>query len=130
VDWGSEYTKSRAELLLWQKEPPASGLMRELAHRAKERYEEMVQCKLIQPLLAWALSSADPVIRCAGVELATVCQLLHHMGPLLLTQQVRDYDRALSGRIEPLPPETLSQYLALTARLGNLIRDLDHWRRR
>ena len=70
------------------------------------------------------------LIRNAGVEVATVCELLHRMGPLLLTQQTRHYDRAQWGAIQPLLPEVLQQYVVLADRLGKLLRDLCYWRER
>jgi hypothetical protein len=57
-------------LLLESSYATGYGSMADCAPRAKEEYDEMVQHTLIQPLIEWAMSSADPVIRCAGVELA------------------------------------------------------------
>jgi hypothetical protein len=127
ADPGSAYTTARAELLVQLSDAPAVGSLPERAGKAKELYDEIVQHKLIEPLQKWALSSSDPVLRSAGLELATVCQLLHRMGPLLLSLQARQYDRALVSAGEPLPDKVLSQYLALVAQMGNLIRDLCRW---
>jgi hypothetical protein len=124
-----EYAKARAELLRYQREPPAYGHMDDSSRRVISKYEHMINNTLIQPLIEWAMSSTDPVIRCAGVELASLCQLLHEMGPVVLTQQVRHSENAVSGRSAPLPAKVLREYLAVLDRFCNLARDLSEWRR-
>ncbi len=125
---GRAYAEAQANLLALLAGAPTAGPLPERVRRAMETYEQLVQSTLIAPLLNWALSSKEAVLRNAGVQLTTVCHLLHRMSPLLLAQQTRQFGCALATGSEPLPTEALSQYLTLTARFSNLLRDLWQWR--
>ena len=126
---GKAYTAAHADLLTQLATAARTrGPLSEEARRARDRYEERVQRTLIEPLQAWALKSSDPVVRNTGVQLTAVCHLVHRMSPLLLSQQTHQLGSALAAGSEPLPTKALSQYLALTTRLGSLVRDLCQWR--
>jgi hypothetical protein len=123
------YVAARAELLAALADDRTAGGQGHRVRRARGAYEEMVQRDLIAPLREWALESTDPVIRNAGTQLADVSGLLHQLGPLLADLQAGRFERARGGDADPVPGKTLTDYLALTARLGSLMRDLDHWMR-
>jgi hypothetical protein len=127
---GRAYAAAQADLLAQLAAPSPSGARSDRAGQAQDAYEKLIQQKLIEPLQIWALASSDAVVRNVGIELTRVCQLLHRMSPLLLTLQARQLVSALTAASEPLPTQVFAQYLALTGRLGNLIRDLGQWRQR
>jgi hypothetical protein len=124
------YAAAQTDLLTQLGDRSPSGALSERARQARDVYEEMIQQRLIEPVQAWALASSDAVVRNAGMELSRVCHLLHRLSPLLFTLQARQFENALAGESEPLPATALAQYLALTGRLGNLMRDLCQWQQR
>lgn len=122
------FAAAHADLLARLAETSTLGLS-EGVRQARDVYDEHVESQLIAPLRDWALSSSDPVIRNVGLELTIVCHLLHRLGTLLLSHQAHQFERDRSAASEPLPAKALTQYLALIARLGQLIRDLCQWRK-
>lgn len=108
-------------------EDRAHGRSSHRVRMALHRYEALVQQDLIAPLYAWAMASDDPVVRNAGVELASVCGLIHRMTPGLHELQRSQLDRALRTEGELIPAALFEQYLKLLNRLGSLIRDLRCW---
>jgi hypothetical protein len=105
----------------------AGGLPRRV-REARALYEGLVERDLVRPLQEWALASADPVVRSAGLELAAASGLLHRMSPLLADLQASRFERARDGGLEPVPAGALGQYLTLAGRFGSLLRDLRRWR--
>lgn len=124
------YAAAQTDLLTQLGNQSPSGALSDRARQARDVYEQMIQQRLIEPLQAWALASGDAVVRNVGMELSKVCHLLHRLSPLMFTRQARQFESALAGKSEPLPETALTQYLALTGRLGNLIRDLCQWQQR
>jgi hypothetical protein len=90
--------------------------------------EEGLYLSPLEPVQAWALASSDAVVRKVGMELTRACHLPHRLSPLLFTLQTRQFESAVATASEPLPTKAFAQYLALTVRLGQLIRDLCQWR--
>lgn len=117
---------AEADLLAQLIAAPVAGPPPESVRRAMEHYEKQVQRALIEPLQDWALARSDAVPRNIGMHLTRVCQLLHGMSPHRLELQARQFEIAQAA-LEPLPTKALAQYLALTGRLGNLLRDVRHW---
>jgi hypothetical protein len=126
---GSSYVEAQAALLAALADDRVSGGQSHRVRRAMSIYEEIVQRDLIAPLQTWALDNSDPVFQSAGIELATVCGLLHRMSPLLADSQSARFERARNEDIELLPPKTLTQYLALIDRFSILMRNLYQWMR-
>lgn len=108
-------------------EDRAHGRSSHRVQTALHRYEALVQQDLIAPLYAWAMASDDPVVRNAGVELASVCGLIHRMTPGLHELQRSQLHRALRTEGELIPAALFEQYLKLLNRLGSLMRDLRCW---
>ena len=50
---------------------------------ARRAYAESTERDLVGPLQEWALASPDPVVRNAGIDLATVYRALHQLGPVV-----------------------------------------------
>jgi len=96
---------------------------------ARRTYEGLVEQELIQPLQTWALANTDPVIRNAGMDLATICRLLHRLSPTLHELQARLSTDMLERSEGSRKGDVFKEYLQLSKRLGCLIKDLCHWRR-
>ena len=81
---------------------------------ARRTYEDAVERDLINPLLDWALSNDSSIIRNAGIDAANICRKMHAVAPLL--------------QCDLENPTIARAYLALSKRLGCLVRDLRYWR--
>jgi hypothetical protein len=123
----SDCVEAKAQLLAALADDRAAGGQFQRARKALPVYEEMVQRDLIAPLQEWAKNSPDPIIRNAGLQLASVCNLLHESSPLLASLQSSQFERAWRGDGELIPEKLLAQYLALIARFSNLVQDLRRW---
>ena len=90
---------------------------------ARRAYAESTERDLVGPLQEWALASPDPIIRNAGIDLATVYRALHQLGPVvgaLLNHSAagpRQPDRQWEAK------EAVDKYLELS-RAAALTRDL------
>jgi hypothetical protein len=125
---GLGYVKAKADLLVAFADNRFHENISNNVRNAIRVYETAVQDELIKPLQEWALASNDPAIRAAGMELATVCALLHQISPLLHDLLARNLENVGGTLGDVDPSKVLSQYLLLTGRFGSLLRDLWQWR--
>lgn len=88
-----------------------------------------MQRDLIWPLQQWALASADPVVRNAGTELATISALLHRLSPSLQEVLVARLGNAGPADGELVPAKLFQQYLQLSGRFAGLMKALWQWRK-
>jgi hypothetical protein len=124
ADRASAYASARADLVHQLAKAPHLGPLPGRARRARKVYDEQVRRTLIQPLEKSFLECPDPVERNVGMRLARVFELLHRTDPLILSQLVREYDRANQGVCTPLPSELFKQVLCLTGNMSKMVRDL------
>ncbi len=92
--------------------------------QATENYRAVVRRCLTDPLRAWALERHDPMVKNAGTELASVCELVHQLSPVLHELQGRALESLLQGGPDLLPPSLLTQFLRLNACSSSLLREL------
>lgn len=119
--------EAQAELLESLAMDRMAGRLTERIQAAREAYETLVEEELIAPLQGWALASADPVIRNAGMELASVCRQLHQIGPALHELQTRQWNVALTGAQMSSSHWLFEEYLQLGRQLGSITRDIQKW---
>lgn len=96
---------------------------------AQDRYDRVIERDLVAPLRDWALDHDDNVVRNLGIELASVCRLLHGARPLVHELFGQHLAAASVNRSAPAAPALIDNYLRLSRRLGELVRDLRSWRR-
>jgi hypothetical protein len=85
----------------------------------RAQYVEAVTRDLSDPVRAAALKTADPVLRLAGVDLATAADILHQLAPLVF-----DLDARGAGDVT-----VLDRYLAYSRLFGSRLATLNRLRR-
>src|SRR5262249_36155772 len=125
----ADVVEARARLLEQLREDRGERRTSGRTRKALAAYETLTRRDLIEPLLRWALASADPVLRNLGMELADVCALLHQIAPALHELQARDLEQALTRGVAPARGGLLHQYTQLSARLARLLTQLGRLRK-
>lgn len=96
---------------------------------ALDAYDAAVQRELAEPLIAWSLEHANPVVRDLGTQLADVGTLLHRIAPRLQALQYQHLLPSSRGDAGTSESELLNQYMRLLDRFGRLSGEIVRWKK-